>query len=284
MHRAKQYHSDLNLATHHGRALFGAVAGEKAASSAILIAVKPFLAVAIVISSSFITAPRATGADRFALPPDAELTKWIVGNWRVDLPTAKFTARYAYETYAGDGTFRHFGAVREGSAPERLVIKASGAWNVEGGFLVTKVTASNVSSMTGHVYRERIESANPESFVVLERGGPRTRRRAQLPTDLLSGTREVPKIFTVQEAAQVLRYAVKPEYSHEALRTRVTGTGLFELHFDYETGRLKAIDIVQSTGSRVLDHDAINGLKEWKAKPHFIRVMRILITFTMQRG
>jgi TonB family protein len=274
--------SNLNLTNHHGRALFGAVAAENAASSAILIAVKPFLAVAIAISSSFITAPRATGTDRSALPPDAELTKWIVGNWRVDLPTVKFTARHFYESYAGNGTFKYFGAVREGSAPERLVSKVFGTWNVQGGFLVTKVTASNVSPITGHVYRERIESANRESFVVLERSGPRTRRRAQLPTDLLSGTREVPKIFTVQEAAQMLRYAVKPKYSREALQTRVTGTGLFELRFDYETGRLKAIDIVQSTGSRVLDHDAVNGLKEWKAKPHFIRVMRIVITFTLQ--
>ena len=90
------------------------------------------------------------------------------------------------------------------------------------------------------------------------------------------------KIFSVQEAAQVLRYAVKPQYSREAQRTRATGTGLFELRFDYESGRLKAIDIVQSTGSRLLDHDAINGLKEWKAKPHSIRVMRIPVTFTFR--
>jgi TonB family protein len=55
---------------------------------------------------------------------------------------------------------------------------------------------------------------------------------------------------------------------------------MFELRFDYDTGRLKAIDIVQSTGSRLLDHDAIAGLKEWKAKPHTVRVMRIPITFT----
>jgi TonB family protein len=216
-----------------------------------------------------------------ALPPDAELTKWIVGNWRVDLPVVNSTAHYAYETYVGDGTFKHLEAVKEGSAPERLVANLIGTWNVEGGFLVTKVTASNVSAMIGHIARERIESASRESFVLLERGGSRTRRRAQLPADLGSGGREVAKIFSVEEAAQVLRYAVKPQYSREAQRTRATGRGLFELRFDYESGRLKAIDIVESTGSRLLDHDAINGLKEWKAKPHSVRVMRIAITFKM---
>jgi TonB family protein len=64
---------------------------------------------------------------------------------------------------------------------------------------------------------------------------------------------------------------------------RATGTGPFELRFDYDSGRLKAIDIVQSTASRLLDHDAIDGLKEWKAKPHTIRVMRIPIMFTNRR-
>jgi TonB family protein len=269
--------SKLNFATHHGRALFD---GENAASCAIIIAVKPSLAVAIVIFSSFIIAPRATGANLAALPPDAELTKWIVGNWRIDFPGVN-SAEYVYETYACNGTFKQFETVREGSAPERLLIKMSGTWNVQGGFLVSKVTAANLSPLTGKVYRDKIESANRESFVLRERGSLHTRRRVQLPTDFVSGAREVPKVFTVQEAARVLRYAVKPEYSFESRRERVTGTGLFELRFDYETGRLKAIDIVQSTGSRVLDHDAIKGLKEWKAKPHTIRVMRIPIKFKM---
>ncbi|MGI9088004.1 MAG: TonB family protein [Chthoniobacterales bacterium] len=262
-------------------ALSGAVAGANAASDAMLIAVKPFLVIAIVISSSFTTTADAAGADLTALPPDAELTKWIVGTWKVDLPPANSAARFAYETYAGDGTFKHFAAVQEGSAPAKLLVKASGTWNVQGGFLVSKIAASNLSAVTGRVYRDRIESANRDSFVVREAGSARTRRRAQLPADLVSGGGEVPKLFTVEEAAQVLRYAVRPEYSYDARRTKASGTGLFELRFDYETGRLKAIDIVQSSGSRILDHDAINGLKEWKAKPHSIRVMRIPITFKL---
>jgi TonB family protein len=225
-------------------------------------------------------AARAIGANPSVLPPDAELRKWIVGSWKAEFQTADSAPHYMYETYADDGTFKVFESVKEGRAPEKVFAKLTGTWNVEGGFLVTKVTASNVSAETGHGARLKIEFANRESFVVRGRSGPHTLRRARLPADFVSARREVPKLFSVQEAAQVLRYAVKPQYSLEALRTRATGTGVFELRFDYESGRLKAIDIVQSTGSRLLDHDAINGLKEWRAKPHSVRIMRIPVAFT----
>jgi hypothetical protein len=228
-------------------------------------------------------ADRVTGANVSALPPEAELRKWIVGNWKADFPAPDSPPHYVYESYTDDGTFRQFESVKEGSAPEKFLFKASGTWDVESGFLVRKTTASNLSTMIGHSVRRKIEFANAESFVLQTPDGPRTRRRAQLPADLMSGKREVPKLFTLPEAAQVLRYAVKPQYSREALRTRATGTGLFELRFDYESGRLKAIDIVESTGSRLLDHDAIDGLKEWKAKPQSVRVMRIAIAFTDRR-
>jgi TonB family protein len=242
---------------------------------------KPLLLVAIAISSWFIMAASAAGAELPVLPSDAELKKWIVGSWRVDYPSPQSRSRYGYETYRENGTYTHFGEVQEGSARAKLLFDMSGTWSVENGYLVKRITAANLSTIIGRVFRDKIESANRDWFIVRERSGSRTRRRAQLPAELVSGVAEVPKVFTVEEAAQVLRYAVKPEYSREALRTRASGTGIFELRFDYETGRLKAIDIVQSTGSRVLDHDAIAGLKEWKAKPHTVRVMRIPITFTI---
>ena len=244
--------------------------------------VKPLLLVAIAISSWFIPAASATGAQSSVLPTDAELKKWIVGTWRVDYPGLQSTSRYAYEIYRENGTCKHFQEGQESSGRPRLLFEASATWRVENGYLVTRVTTANLSAMIGHTFRDQIESANRDWFILREKGDSRTRRRAQLPAGLGSGATEVPKVFTVQEAAQVLRYAVKPEYSYEARRTHTTGTGMFELRFDYDTGRLKAIDIVQSTGSRLLDHDAIAGLKEWKAKPHTVRVMRIPITFTMR--
>ena len=243
---------------------------------------KPLLLVAVAISSWFITTARAAGAQPSVLPPDAELKKWIVGSWRLDYPSPQSSSHFAYETYRENGTYKHFAEVQEGRAHPKLLTDVSGAWSVQNGYLVKKVTAANLSAAIGRTFRDKIEAASPDWFIVRQEGNSRTRRRAQLPAELVPEPAEVPKVFTVQEAAQVLRYAVKPDYSYEARRTRTTGSGIFELRFDYETGRLKAIDIVQSTGSRLLDHDAINGLKEWKAKPHTVHVMRIPITFTMR--
>lgn len=254
---------------------------ERPAGCAIVASMKPLRLVAIAISYWFITAAGATGAALSALPPDAELKEWIVGSWRVDYPSAQSAWHYGYETYRDNGTYKHFGEIKEGGAHAKLLFEASGTWSVENGYLVKRITAANVSTTIGRVFREKIESANRDWFIVQERNGSRTRRRSQIPTELVSGAAEVPKVYTAEEAVQVLRYAVKPEYSREAQQRQASGTGLFELRFDFDTGRLKAIDIVQSTGSRVLDHDAINGLKEWKAKPHTVRVMRIPITFAL---
>jgi TonB family protein len=235
--------------------------------------------VIIAMSCWLVTAASAVEVKPPALPPDAELKKWIVGNWRVDYPNEGSAAEFGYEIYAENGTFKHFGEVKDYGAPPRLLFKVSGTWDVRNGVLVKTTTAANVSTWTGDVSRQKIESVGRDWFIVKGKAGTRTRRRAQLPTDVASGAAEVPKVFTVKEAAQILRYAARPEYSREARERRASGFGLFELHFDYETGRLKAIDIVKSTGSSVLDHDTIAGLKEWRAKPHTIRVMRIPVTF-----
>ncbi len=237
----------------------------------VIIAMSSWLVTAAVASVLTVKAP--------ALPPDAELKKWIVGTWRIDYPIRPTRSTYGYDIYRDDGTFTHFNEVKEGNAAPKLLSSASGRWTVEDGFVLLTVTGASLSIPSGEVHRHKIEAANPDSFTLRENGNLRTLRRAQLPAEVVSGGAEVPRIYTVKEAAQVLRYAVKPRYSPEARHEHDTGGGLFELRFDYETGQLKAIDIVVTTGSQILDHDAVNALKEWKAKPHTIRVMRIGITF-----
>lgn len=241
---------------------------------------KAFQVVLIAITWSLIVISPALGADVSSLPPDSELKKWIVGSWKVDLHHSP--THSAYEIYSANGTFKHYNVVHEGARPSKLVLTVSGTWNVQSGVMTKRLTAANVSGITGQTFREKIESAAPGWFILKESDGSYTRQRTSIPAELNSSASQAPKIFSVKEAAQVLRYVVKPEYSYEARRMRASGTGLFELRFDYETGRLLAIDIVQSSGSRVLDHDAILGLKEWKAKPHSIRAMRIPITFKVR--
>ncbi len=240
---------------------------------------KSVVPVVIAISCWVVIAANAVGVKPPALPSDAELKKWIVGTWRIDYPSSPNRSLYGYDTYREDGSYTHFNEVKEGSAVSKVLTSVSGKWNIEEGYVLINVTGASLSIITGLPHRHKIEAANPDWFTLRENGNLRTLRRAQLPSEVVLAGGQVPRIYTVKEAAQVLRYAVKPEYSPEARRAHDTGGGLFELRFDYETGRLKAIDIVVSTGSQILDHDAVNGLKEWKAKPHTVRVMRIGISF-----
>src|SRR4051812_40855656 len=99
-----------------------------------VIAVKPFLVLAVALCSSFVAAGRATGATVSALPPGAELRKWIVGNWKADFLAPNSPPHYVYETFADDGTFEAFESVKEGNGPEKFFFKGSGTWKVEGGF------------------------------------------------------------------------------------------------------------------------------------------------------
>jgi hypothetical protein len=244
----------------------------------------PILAGLVALSLTTATAARRLDSEGLPLPTDAELTKVIVGTWKVDRKVDNSRAEirravHEYETYRSDGTFNALSGEQEGTRSEQPLWTASGTWRFEDGVLIRRFTASNVSATIGHVARGKVESPSRDSFVLRELGNPGVRRRIAGPPVIAAEAREVPKIYSVEEAAKVLSHAVKPEYSREAQRQGASGVGMFDLRFDYETGRLKGINIVVSTGSPVLDHDAIAGLKEWKAKPRSVRVMRIQVGF-----
>lgn len=62
------------------------------------------------------------------------------------------------------------------------------------------------------------------------------------------------------QAKELLLFAAEPSYPYEARRQHLSGTGIFELRFDYETGYLREIHVVKSTGYDVFDGHAIGAL------------------------
>lgn len=74
-----------------------------------------------------------------------------------------------------------------------------------------------------------------------------------------------------------------PEYPYEARRVRISGSGVYQLKFDYETGRLREIHIVRATGQRVLDDAVISALKLWQAQPKSLHTIRLPVTFWVGR-
>ena len=97
------------------------------------------------------------------------------------------------------------------------------------------------------------------------------------------------KPMTLNDALQrhLLLTAAIPKYP-EIYEWKPSGhplidDGIFDLRFDYESGRLREIHVVKSTGNSKLDGRAIRAFKVWKAKPRSIDTLRVPITF-QRRG
>jgi TonB family protein len=56
---------------------------------------------------------------------------------------------------------------------------------------------------------------------------------------------------------------------------------MFELGFDFESGRVRDVRVLQSTGNSLLDRNTVITLKGWRAQPRTIHLMRLPITFIL---
>jgi TonB family protein len=61
-------------------------------------------------------------------------------------------------------------------------------------------------------------------------------------------------------------YAPRPTYPDEANRTGAKGSGRFSITFD-ELGNAKSVEVIESTGDRLLDANTTITLKRWRAAP-----------------
>ena len=98
---------------------------------------------------------------------------------------------------------------------------------------------------------------------------------------VVSSSAESPCITFVQAAQRgLLVVAPRPDYPYEARSGGGSGgVGVFQLKFDYETGHLREVHVVKSTGNRYLDGNSIGALKLWQAKPHSIHCLSVEVTF-----
>lgn len=75
-----------------------------------------------------------------------------------------------------------------------------------------------------------------------------------------------------------LVYAPQPVYPREAEQTGAKGSGRFRISFD-ESGNAKSVDVVNSTGNRLLDSNTIDTLKRWRAAPGNASEIVVPITY-----
>jgi TonB family protein len=98
------------------------------------------------------------------------------------------------------------------------------------------------------------------------------------------------------QAYQLKLYAPQPEYPFEAQRRHITGSGIFRLRVQIQTGSVTAVEVGRSTGSAILDKSAVDACRRWRFKPPLLRqlqrrgdpsdtsaeiVLMLPVTFTM---
>jgi hypothetical protein len=108
---------------------------------------------------------------------------------------------------------------------------------------------------------------------------------ASINTFVFAASPDKDESMTLNDAVQrhLLVTAALPKYPEiyqwQPAGETLIDDGIFDLRFDYETGRLREIHVVKSTGNSKLDARAILAFKVWKAKPRSIHTLRVPITF-----
>jgi len=92
---------------------------------------------------------------------------------------------------------------------------------------------------------------------------------------LLDQTREGE---TLKKFQGILLYAPYSKYLVDLVRRGIRGHGLFRLSFDFKTGRVTEIKVLNSTGYVILSELATKALLEWEARPRVIGSLRFPIT------
>ena len=76
--------------------------------------------------------------------------------------------------------------------------------------------------------------------------------------------------------------APKSNYPYEARKHHWVGVGWFLMRVDEPSGAVTSVEILQSTGHKILDRAAVDSLKRWKFIPHSgFKKVKTPITFSM---
>jgi TonB family protein len=102
-----------------------------------------------------------------------------------------------------------------------------------------------------------------------------------------------PVELTPAQAARLTAHTPKPEYLQAAHRRHMTGSGVFRLQVQPQTGTVSVVKVERSTGHAILDAAATDTLRRWRLRPNVMRgyldpqnpsaplIVRVPITFSM---
>jgi protein TonB len=127
----------------------------------------------------------------------------------------------------------------------------------------------------------------PSEFVIEEptppprpKDAPTPKPRARVAASRPSGA-PAPGPVNFVSAKANMTFAPRPSYPYEARRARQTGSGKFLLHFD-GSGSVTDVDVINSTGSAILDQTSMSTFRRWKCKPGVYTKVYVPITYTLE--
>jgi TonB family protein len=162
-----------------------------------------------------------------------------------------------------DRTFHH-----EGNGVFRLTI------NMETG------SVANVTTVQSTGFKSLDDSA--VSALRKWRWEPNTWKEVEMPVYFEIGKKLSPNAVRLTPEAQKYQpvlSAPKPRSVKDAAGRYLSGNGFILVDLDWQTGAIKSIQLVKSSGNKQLDDSVLSALRKWKFRPATTTPVRIPFSF-----
>jgi len=196
---------------------------------------------------------------------DTELTKELIGRW--ELVSGLSQGIKTYLVLGTDGRTKVIGITDDSGVPRRLEVEAK--WGVTNGGLV--VEKNKPSRYEFQLHDQIVSIENGVAVLRGEKGRSEMHRIGDLPN--------LPPLVTSTTGWMTLS-APKPIYPLAARQNGIQGRGIFKLVLG-KGGQVDSIQLIKSTGSKVLDDAAEKALRQWRFKPGLVNAINVPVTFTM---
>jgi TonB family protein len=108
---------------------------------------------------------------------------------------------------------------------------------------------------------------------------PRPKKRPRLAMQTEVASIPAPVQMSLSVAQSMATNAPLPEYTYEAKRRHLSGSGVCLVTVDTATGTVTDARMFQSTGSTILDKLTIQTFRSWRFKPGTVSQVRVPISY-----
>jgi protein TonB len=77
-------------------------------------------------------------------------------------------------------------------------------------------------------------------------------------------------------------FAPKPDYPKYARARHWVGAGWYVMNVDTDTGLVTSVEIIQSSGHKILDQAAVDAFRRWRFQPGRVGRAKCPVTWTMR--